>query len=122
MVAVFGDRNVKTEEQAKSYLENGPIKSYVENGFGLSLVEKKDDNIAIGMCGIIKRDNLDYPDIGFAFLPYFTGKGYAYEIASETLTYAKDKLKISKITAVTVWLTMKSQLDFYRKSDSILSG
>ena len=38
----IGDKNVKTVEQAKSYLENGPIKSYQTNGFGLSLVEKKD--------------------------------------------------------------------------------
>jgi len=29
-----------TEEQAKNYLENGPIKSYKENGYGLLLVEK----------------------------------------------------------------------------------
>lgn len=98
----IGNRNVTTEEQAKTYLENGPLKSYIENGFGLWLVEKKDDDIAIGMCGIIKRDILDHPDIGFAFLPYFNGKGYAYEIASQTLIYAKDKLNISKIAAITV--------------------
>lgn len=97
----IGDKNVKTVEQAKSYLENGPIKSYQTNGFGLSLVEKKDDAIAIGMCGIIKRENLDCPDIGFAFLPSFCGKGYAYEIANATLQYAKDKLKIPKIVAIT---------------------
>jgi RimJ/RimL family protein N-acetyltransferase len=63
----IGDRGVKTEEQAKNYLLNGPIKSYTKNGYGLSMVERKDDNKPIGMCGIIKRDTLENPDIGFAF-------------------------------------------------------
>lgn len=104
----IGDRNIKTEEQAKIYLENGPIKSYKENGYGLSLVEKKDDSIAIGMCGIMKRETLDHPDIGFAFLPGFNGKGYAFEIASATMDYAKHQLKISKILAITVSNNSKS--------------
>jgi RimJ/RimL family protein N-acetyltransferase len=98
----IGDRNVKTEEQATTYLQNGPLKSYIQNGFGLSLVEKKDDNQAIGMCGIIKRDSLDHPDIGFAFLPEHGGKGYAFEMASATLSYAKDKLSIPKVSAITL--------------------
>ena len=104
----IGDRNIKTEEQAKSYLENGPIKSYKDNGYGLALVVKKDDNKAIGMCGIINRENLDYPDIGFAFLPEFNGKGYAYEIASATLDYAKNRLNIPKIVAITIPRNFKS--------------
>jgi len=104
----IGDRNIRTEEQAKNYLENGPIKSYKENGYGLSLVEKKEDNLAIGMCGIIKREFLDYPDIGFAFLPGFNGKGYAFEITSATMDYAKQQLNLAKILAITVSDNSKS--------------
>lgn len=99
----IGDRNVKTDEQAISYLQNGPMKSYEQNGFGLYLVEKKDGNTAIGMCGILKRIGLDTPDIGFALLPGFNGRGYAYEIAKATLEYAKDTLKISQIAAIVVY-------------------
>ena len=33
----IGDRNIKTEEQAKAYLQNGPLVSYKVHGFGLSL-------------------------------------------------------------------------------------
>ena len=98
----IGDRNIKSVEQAKVYLENGPIKSYRENGFGLSLVETKDNGLKIGMCGIIKRDNLDHPDIGFAFLPQFTGKGYAFEIARATLTFALNTLKLQVINGITL--------------------
>jgi RimJ/RimL family protein N-acetyltransferase len=106
-IEFIGDRNVKTEEQAIQYLQNGPMKSYHENGYGLSLVETK-DGLPVGMCGIIRRTNLEHPDIGFAFLKEFTGKGYAYEIASATLNYATDTLKLSKILAITVPYNTKS--------------
>lgn len=101
-IEFIGDRNIKTLEEAKNYLANGPIKSYAVNGYGLSLVELKNEKIPIGMCGIIKRDNLENPDIGFAFLPDFTGKGYAFEIANATMSYAKEKLNLSIIYAITV--------------------
>jgi RimJ/RimL family protein N-acetyltransferase len=107
-IEFIGDRNIKTDEQAKQYLQNGPLKSYEQNGFGLSLVELKNGKIPIGMCGIIKRDHLENPDIGFAFLPEFTGKGLAFEIAAATMTHAKDQLKLPVIFAITVSENKKS--------------
>ena len=98
----IGDRNIKTEEEAVNYLTNGPLKSYDENGYGLCLVEKKEDAAPIGMCGIIRRDNLDHPDIGFAFLPEYNGQGYALEIAGATLSYAMNQLQLPVISAITV--------------------
>ena len=98
----IGDRNIKIEEQAKEYLRNGPLKSYEINGYGLSMVELKSDGTPIGMCGIIKRDTLENPDIGFAFLPEFEGKGLAFEIANATLAYANDVLKIPVVFAITI--------------------
>jgi RimJ/RimL family protein N-acetyltransferase len=103
----IGDKNVKTKEQAESYLKNGPLKSYEQNGFGLSMVETK-EGIPIGMCGIIRRENLEYPDIGFALLPEFTLQGYGYEIASEVVKYAKDNLKLPTILAITLPDNLKS--------------
>lgn len=97
----IGDRNIRTTEDAKDYLINGPIKSYQTIGFGLSLVALKDNELPIGMCGIIKRDNLENVDIGFAFLDEYTGKGYAFEIASATIKYAKEVLKLETILAIT---------------------
>ena len=98
----IGDRNVRTTGQAQKYLENGPIKAYQENGFGLSMVERKDDDVPVGMCGILQRPTLDTPDIGFAFLPAFNGKGYALEIASAVMTYAQSNLGLSRIAAITL--------------------
>lgn len=96
----IGDRHVKTEEDAKNYLLNGPMKSYQEHGFGLSLVELKSDKTPIGMCGLLKRDFLENPDIGYAFLPEFNGQGYAFEAANATIIYAKETLNLPNIMAI----------------------
>ncbi len=98
----IGDKNVKTEEQAREYLLTGPLRSYDVNGFGLYLAELKNDRTPIGMCGILKRENIENPDIGFAFLPKYTGKGFAYEVANATMTFAKDTLKLPVIFAITI--------------------
>jgi RimJ/RimL family protein N-acetyltransferase len=101
-IKYIGDRNVKTTEQARAYLENGPLKSYQINGFGLSLVQLKANNKSIGMCGLIKRDYLDHPDIGFAFLPDYTGSGYAYEIAKKVIHQGLTKYRMKEIAAITM--------------------
>lgn len=98
----IGDKKIHTPQQAIQYLREGPWKSYENNGFGLWLVERKDTSTPIGMCGFLKRDYLPAPDIGFAFLPAYSGKGYAYEIASAALHYAKESLGIKIIQAITL--------------------
>jgi RimJ/RimL family protein N-acetyltransferase len=104
----IGDKQVHTEEQARNYLQQGPIKSYSENGFGLSLVETKADQKPIGMCGLLKRTALPNPDIGFAFLHEYNNQGYAYEIANATLQYAKSELDISIVLAIVMPENTKS--------------
>lgn len=97
----IGDRNVSNEAQAISYIQNGPQKSYAENGFGLYLVERKEGITSLGICGLIKREELECVDIGFAFLPEFEGMGYAYEAASAIMDLAQNKLNIKIIFAIT---------------------
>ena len=98
----IGDRNVKTEEAAVAYLQNGPIKSYTENGYGLCMVMLREGAIPIGACGLLKRDYLEDADIGFAFLPEYLGQGYGYESAKAVLNHAAKELNISKVMAFTV--------------------
>ena len=78
------------------------------NGFGLSQVELKDEKIAIGMCGLIKRKDLEKPDIGYAFLPEYWGMGYAVEIAMAVKNYALDTLCLDEILAITMPSNLKS--------------
>ncbi|WP_375447638.1 GNAT family N-acetyltransferase [uncultured Fibrella sp.] len=96
----IGDRHIKTVTEAETYLQNGPLASYEANGFGLYLVALKADQTPVGMCGLIKRTYLETPDIGFAFLPAFTGKGYAAESATATMAFAENTLKLPVIAAI----------------------
>jgi [ribosomal protein S5]-alanine N-acetyltransferase len=95
----IGDRNVHSLKDAELYLQNGPIKSYQENGFGFYAVLQKEIKQAIGMCGFAKRDYLDNPDIGFAFLAKYYGKGFGFEAAKACLDYGHNTLKINTILA-----------------------
>lgn len=97
----IGDRGVHTEEQAVAYMQNGPQRSYAERGFGLYLVERKADDEAIGLCGLIQRDFLTDVDLGFAFLPHFRGAGYAVEAAAGVLRDARATLKVTQVVAIT---------------------
>lgn len=97
----IGDRNVRSEEDAVRYIQNGPMASYERHGFGLYKVELKETATPIGICGPLKRDTLEYPDIGFAFLPRFWGKGYAVESASAIMNYAREVLGLNEIAAIT---------------------
>lgn len=96
----IGDRNVHTTTEAATYLENGAIKSYRENRFGLYTVVEKTSQKCIGSCGFIKRPELELPDLGFAFLPDYLGKGYGYEAANACINFAKNNLKIKELLAI----------------------
>jgi RimJ/RimL family protein N-acetyltransferase len=55
----------------------------------------------VGMCGLIDRDGLDCPDIGYAFLARHSGKGYATEAAGEVLRHGLETLRLPNICAIT---------------------
>ena len=95
----IGDRNVRTLEDAKRYIENGPVSSYARNGFGLYLVQLKESGESIGMCGLIKRPALEDVDIGYAFLPKFWSKGYAVEAARANKEEAR-ALGLKRLAAI----------------------
>lgn len=96
----IGDRNVRTADDARGYIQNGPVESYARNGFGLYLVERRDDGTPLGMCGLLKREVLNDVDIGFAFMPAFRGAGYAREAAAATVQHARDALGLPRVVAI----------------------
>jgi ribosomal-protein-alanine N-acetyltransferase len=97
----IGDRGVRTLEDARNYILQGAMANYARLGYGFYLVELKETGIAIGMCGLAKRDYLVHADIGFAFLPRYCGQGYAFEAAAATLEYAQQQLHLPRILATT---------------------
>ena len=67
----IGNRNIRTLDDARAYLRNGPLASYEKNGFGLWLIVLKETGESIGMCGLIRREGLEDVDIGYSLLPDF---------------------------------------------------
>lgn len=96
-----GDRGIRTLEDARNYIRNGPMASYERFGFGLYLTLLKDGEIPIGICGLLKRDTLKDVDVGFAFLPEFWGKGYAFESAAAVMDYGRKAFGLKRIVAIT---------------------
>ena len=97
----IGDKQVRTVEDARQYILNGPVASYERHGFGLCLMELRESNTPVGMCGILKREELPDPDIGFALVPDFWNKGLAFEAATAVLNDARERLKLERILAIT---------------------
>jgi RimJ/RimL family protein N-acetyltransferase len=96
----IGDRGIRTLDEARRAIAEGPAAMQEERGHALYVVELKDEQVAIGMCGLIKRDTLEDIDIGYAFLPAYRGQGYAFESAQAVLGYAPT-LGIERVVAIT---------------------
>jgi len=80
-IRYIGNRHIHSEADALAYIrkinENPAIIYYT--------VTLRETNAPVGLVTLIQRDYLDFRDIGFAFLPACSGKGYAYEAAKTVL-------------------------------------
>jgi ribosomal-protein-alanine N-acetyltransferase len=97
----IGDRGVRTKDEARSYILERMIGSYREHGFGMWLTLQKLDNTPVGLAGLVRREGLDMPDVGYAFAPRAWGRGYAQEAAAAVLAHARGPLGIPKLAAIT---------------------
>lgn len=95
MENLFADRD---EEIAytKDYIE----KVYAFYGYGMWTILEKDSGAVIGRAGIIWREGYDVPELGFVIGVPWQGKGYAYEVCSAILTYAREELQMERVQAL----------------------
>lgn len=100
-IQYIGDRGVRTAAAAGQYIEEKFVGSYDRNGYGLYLAELKVTGEPIGICGFVKRDALPQPDLGFALLPEYWSRGYAFETAAALLEYGKETLGFGEVLAIT---------------------
>jgi len=100
-IANIGDRGVRSVEDAARYVKDRMIPSYAQHGYGLYVVELRATGAAIGICGLVRCDSLDDPDIGFAFLPRFLRQGYALESATSVSALAFEVLRLPRLLAIT---------------------
>jgi RimJ/RimL family protein N-acetyltransferase len=99
-VRYVGDRGLRSDEEARLALERGPLRLYAELGYGPDLLTLKSTGEPIGICGLFRRDGLPDPDIGFALLPGYRGDGYANEAADAVIGQARDRLGLTRLTAI----------------------
>lgn len=99
-LAHIGDRGVRTEAQALAYLEAGPLASYRDHGHGLWAVEALPGGELAGICGLVHRDTLPAPDLGYAFLPAWRGRGLAREAAQLALRHGFETLGLPTVLAI----------------------
>ena len=96
----IGDKGVRNLSDAREYIAKGPRESYLRHRFGLYATCLR-DGTWLGMCGLVKREGLDEPDLGFAFLERHRGRGYALEAARAVMERGRQDLKLTRILAIT---------------------
>lgn len=104
----IGERNIKTLADAEGYIEKTKA-SFNELGFGPWCVTLKPTGEPIGICGLYQRSYLDAPDLGFAILPNYEGKGLAYESCLAALDNVKTNQTFSGLYATTSADNTRSQ-------------
>lgn len=105
-IQFIGDRQIHTDEDAKNYIQ----KIINIQNFKYWVVTLKENNTSIGIITFIKRDYLEFYDLGFAFLAEFGKKGYAYEASNIVLEALKFDNSIQNILATTIPENSKSIL------------
>ena len=100
----IGDRNVSNRSDAKRYIQN-----ILDNqGYFYSVFEIKESQKPIGIVTFLKRENEEFPDIGFALLPEFESKGYTIEASEKYLQEITDSNKYANVIAITLPDNQKS--------------
>lgn len=107
-LTLIGDRGVRTSEDAHRYLETSVLYDYGGHGRGFNVVENE-EGVPVGICGLIKREELDDVDLGYAILGAYVGRGYATEAASATLEHALGDLGLKRVVAITTILNAGSR-------------
>lgn len=95
MEDLYADRN---EEIA--YIQDYIKKVYHFYGYGIWTIEEKKSGQIIGRAGISWREGFDLPELGFVIGVPWQRKGYAYEVCTAILTYAKEELGMERMQAL----------------------
>ena len=93
----IGDRQVHSQSTAKAYIQNileNPSTRYWVVGL-------RNTNISLGIVTVIKRDDMEYPDISCAFLAEYTNHGYAYESSKALLQRLIETRAYTHVSAIT---------------------
>lgn len=98
----IGDRGIRNLADAEHFIESRLQAHLQQHGFGFYVLIDKSSNQSIGMCGLIQRDFLPTPDLGYALLESHWNQGFAYEAAVAVLQHAERHWNIQELRAMTL--------------------
>lgn len=108
-----------------AYIREYRDKVYGFYGYGMWTVLTRDGTV-IGRAGISWREGFDIPELGFVIGVPWQRQGYAYEVCSAILSYAREELGFTQIQALVMAGNMKSEMLCrklgFKYEESVASG
>ncbi len=89
-------------EKEYAYTEDYITHQYRFYEYGIWIVTDKETGKVIGRAGLENREGYEDAELGYAFDPAYRHRGYAFEVCSAILTYAKDVLDMTDLNAFTI--------------------
>ena len=105
----IGDRNVRTVEDAKNYIKTKMLPQLWKYGYSNYIITNKADKKKIGTVGLFDREGLEGIDIGFAFLPEYEKRGFAFEAANRVKIAAFEDFGLKMLSGITTKDNVASQ-------------
>ena len=97
----IGDRGVRTVTDAENYIRDRMLRQLHERGYSNFTAVRRSDGEKVGCCGIYHRPGIALPDLGFAYLDAYTGRGYGYEAGARILRAAHEDFGLTELRAIT---------------------
>ncbi|WP_349656417.1 GNAT family N-acetyltransferase [Xanthomonas sp. 10-10] len=99
-IAGINDRGIRTRAQASAHLREWAQAHHDTYGFAHWALEIRATDAFAGTLGLLCRDSLPVPHLGFALLPAYRGQGYVSEAGRAVLDYARDVLGLTRLCAI----------------------
>lgn len=98
----ISEHSIDSLDKARDYISERLLSAYKQHGYGLWLMQRASDGAMLGMCGLVRRESLPGPDLGFAQLEQHSGQGYAFEASQAAINYAVQHALTRRLLAITL--------------------
>ncbi len=96
----IGDRGIRTHAQAREHVHEWAVAHRARHGFAHWALETREAGTFVGTLGLLRRDTLAHPHLGYALLAAHRGQGYAEEAARAVLADARERLGLRQLCAI----------------------
>lgn len=126
-VTEYMENLLADREEEIAYTESYIDTVYAFYGYGMWTVLEKGSGAVIGRAGISWREGYQLPELGFLIGVPWQGRGYAFEVCSAVLDYAKEELEMTEVQALVQPENVKSlklcgKLGFVRGGETEIDG